>query len=65
MSLWTALAPVLTYRIGVQGVTFFLHIHLQAHGWQREMEDHQCTLKRIEALLADRNEPIDGPEATD
>jgi hypothetical protein len=46
-------------------VIFFLHIHLQAHGWQREMERHPCILKRIEALLADRNEPIDGPEATD
>jgi hypothetical protein len=65
VSLWTALAPVLTHRIGARGVTFFLHIHLQAHGWQREVEHHQCTLKRIEALLVDRNEPIDGPEATD
>ncbi len=35
------------------------------HGWQREMERHQCTVRRIEQLLTDLREPIDGPEATD
>ncbi len=36
-----------------------------AHGWQREVERHQCTVRRIEQLLADLAEPPDGPEATD
>jgi len=58
VSLWTALAPVLTHRTGARGVAFFLHIHLYAHGWQGEVERHQCTLKRIEALLGNRNEPL-------
>lgn len=35
------------------------------HGWQREVERHQCTARRIEQLVADLGEPIDGPEATD
>lgn len=35
------------------------------HGWQREVERHQCTIKRIEQLLADLGEPIDEPEAND
>lgn len=35
------------------------------HGWQREVERHQCTVRRIELLLTDLKEPIDGPEATD
>jgi hypothetical protein len=35
------------------------------HGWQREVERHQCTVKRIEQLLADLDEPFDGPEATE
>jgi site-specific recombinase XerD len=35
------------------------------HGWQREVERHQCTIKRIEQLLADLHEPLDGPEATE
>ncbi len=36
-----------------------------AHGWQREVERHQCTARRIEQLLTDLREPLDGPEATD
>jgi hypothetical protein len=36
-----------------------------AHGWQRGVERHQCTIKRIEQLLAELGEPVDGPEATD
>ena len=33
--------------------------------WQREVERHQCTVGRIEHLLADLGELIDGLEATD
>ena len=33
------------------------------HGWQREVERHQCTIRRIEQLLADLGEPLDGPDA--
>jgi hypothetical protein len=33
------------------------------HGWQREAERHQCTIRRIEQLLADLDESLDGPEA--
>lgn len=33
------------------------------HGWQREVERHHCTMKRMEQLLADLGEPLDGPEA--
>ncbi len=36
-----------------------------SRGWQREVERHQCTARRIEQLLADLAEPLDGPEATD
>jgi integrase len=36
-----------------------------AHGWQREVERHQCTIRRLEQLLADLREPVDGPEAVD
>ena len=36
-----------------------------AHGWQREVERHQCTVRRLEQLLTDLGEPIEGPEATD
>lgn len=35
----------------------------QAHGWQREVERHRCTIQRIEQLLMGLNEPLDGPEA--
>jgi integrase len=36
-----------------------------AHGWQREIERHQCTIGRLEQLLTDLREPIEGPGATD
>jgi integrase len=36
-----------------------------SHDWQREVERHQCTVRRIEQLLADLGEPLDGSEATD
>jgi len=35
------------------------------HGRPREVERHQCTVKRIEQLLADLDEPLDGPQATE
>jgi integrase len=35
------------------------------HGWHREVERHQCTIRRLEQLLTDLGEPIEGPEATD
>jgi len=35
------------------------------HGWQREVERHRCTQRRIEQLLTDLGEPIEGPEALD
>ena len=35
-----------------------------ARGWQREVERHQCTIRRLEQLLAELVEPIEGPEAT-
>jgi integrase len=34
-------------------------------GWQREVERHQCTIRRLEQLLTDLQEPIEGSEATD
>jgi hypothetical protein len=36
-----------------------------SRGWQREVERHQCTIRRLEQLLADLQEPIEGPEAID
>jgi len=35
------------------------------HGWQREIERHQCTIRRLEQLLTDLREPIEGPEGSD
>src|SRR5438128_826297 len=32
-----------------------------AQGWIREVERHRCTIQRIDQLLADLNEPADGP----
>ncbi len=37
----------------------------RSHGWPREVERHQCTIRRIEQLLADLSEPVEGQEATD
>lgn len=36
-----------------------------AHGWQREIERHRWTIRRLERLLTDLGEPIEGPEAMD
>jgi site-specific recombinase XerD len=35
-----------------------------ARGWQREVERHQCIVNRLEQLLVDLAEPLDGPETT-
>ncbi len=34
-----------------------------ARGWAREAERHRCTVRRIEQLLAELGEPLEGPEA--
>jgi Phage integrase family len=36
-----------------------------AHRWQREVERHQCTIRRLEQFLIDLGEPIEGSEASD
>jgi len=36
-----------------------------SHGWQREVERHQWNIRRIDQLLADLDEPLDGSEATE
>jgi site-specific recombinase XerD len=36
-----------------------------AHGWQREVERHQCTIRRLEQLLTDLGESLDGALAMD
>ncbi len=58
----SAYAPRLRHR---RKVEMELIADAIAHGWQREVERHQCTVRRIEQLLTDLREPIDGPEATD
>jgi integrase len=35
------------------------------HGWQREVERHRCTMRRLEQLLTDLGESIDGALAID
>ena len=37
----------------------------KTRGWRREEERHRCTVTRIEQLLTELGEPMDGPEATD
>jgi integrase len=34
-----------------------------AHGWHREVERHRCTIQRLDQLLAELGESLDGPEA--
>jgi site-specific recombinase XerD len=36
----------------------------RAHGWQREVERHRCTIRRLEQLLTELGESIEDPEAT-
>ena len=35
-----------------------------SHGWEKEVERHRCTARRIEQLLADLGEQTDGPDAS-
>src|SRR5260221_9173795 len=37
----------------------------KTRGWIREEERHRCTVTRIEQLLTELGEPMDGLEATD
>jgi len=53
-----AYAPWLRRRIEQE-----LSEDARQHGWQREVERPQCTIRRIEQLLADLGESLDGPEA--
>jgi hypothetical protein len=55
-------APRLRHRRRVEQELFE---DAATHGWQREVERHQCTIRRLEQLLTDLGESIDGPEATD
>jgi hypothetical protein len=34
------------------------------HGWAKDVERHRCTVRRLEQLLAELDEPINGPEVT-
>ena len=34
-----------------------------SHGWEREVERHRCTIRRIEQLRTDLSEPLDEPPA--
>ena len=55
-----AYAPRLRRRLRIEQE---LIEEAHAHGWQREVERHRCTIQRIEQLLMGLNEPLDGPEA--
>jgi hypothetical protein len=37
----------------------------RTRGWQREVERHQCTIHRLEQLLVELGEAVDGPEASE
>jgi integrase len=41
-----------------------LALDAAARGWDREVERHRCTSQRIEKLLADLGESLDGPGGT-
>ena len=56
-----AYAPRLRHRRGIEHELIEDAI---AHGWQREVERHRCTIRRLEQLLVDLGEPIEGLEAT-
>ena len=34
------------------------------HGWAKDVERHRCTVRRLEQLLAELDEPINGLEVT-
>jgi integrase len=54
-------APRLRHR---RNIELDLIEDAQARGWQREVQRHQCTVKRLEQLLADLGEALDGPESS-
>ncbi len=35
-----------------------------SNGWEREVERHRCTVRRIEQLLTELGEPVDGTDAS-
>jgi ferric-dicitrate binding protein FerR (iron transport regulator) len=37
----------------------------EARGWAREVERHRATAARLEQLLAELGEPVEGPMAED
>lgn len=39
-----------------------LALDAATHGWDREVERHRCTSERIEKLLNDLGQAVDGPE---
>lgn len=39
-----------------------LALDAAAHGWEREVERHRCTSRRIEQLLTELGEPVDDPD---
>ena len=39
-----------------------LALDAAAHGWEREVERHRCTSRRIEQLLTELGEPVDLPD---
>jgi site-specific recombinase XerD len=53
-------APRLRRRINIERE---LVEDAKAHSWQREVERHECTIRRLEQLLTDLGESLDGPEA--
>jgi hypothetical protein len=52
-------APRLRARRNIERA---LALDAAARGWDREVERYWCTGERIEKLLADLGEPLDGPE---
>ena len=54
-------APRLRHR---RNIELDLIEDASARGWQREVERHQCIVNRLEQLLVDLAEPLDGPGAT-
>jgi len=36
-----------------------------SRGWEKEIERHRCTIRRIEQLLIELGEPVEGKEASD
>jgi len=37
----------------------------KSRGWEKEVERHRCTIRRIEQLLLELGEPVEGKEAMD